>query len=171
MTSTHHSNQSAADGLSENEDYYQLLGVSYGATKQEITKAYRAAMKHAHPDRRMPEHRARAEETAKLLNLAFHVLTDPAKRRAYDESIKGKIVQEQIMGHYFGGFGAPGGLAGDRTGEQFRRKPTEHEKGERRQANRSAVVTVLLVFGGLMLAIVVLLLLVSLISGAASAIF
>jgi len=144
--------------LSDSEDYYQLLGVAYSASKPEITKAYRLAMKRAHPDHRRPEHRAAAEERAKLINLAYTVLSHPETKRKYDESIKVKLVQDEIMSHYFGGFGAPGGRSGDRVGESLRREATAHEKGERRHANRSAIATILIIFGGMTAAIILLLL-------------
>ena len=171
MASAKTSKKASAGELSDSEDYYQLLGVAYSASKQEITKAYRLAMKRAHPDRRRPEHRAAAEEHAKLINHAYTVLTHPETKRKYDESIKVKLVQNQIMNQYFGGFGAPGGLGGDPFGESLRRKATAHEKGERRQANRSAIVTILIVFGGMAAAIVVLLLIWTALSALTSAVF
>jgi DnaJ-class molecular chaperone len=168
VASTNTSNHNAKTGLAENEDYYQLLGVSYSATKSDITRAYRTAMKRAHPDKRRPEQRAAAEELTKLLNRAFTVLSNPVKRKAYDESIKVKMVQDQIMSQYFGGFGAPGSAAAERFGESLRRKQTAHERGERRHANRSAIVTILIVFGGMTVAIIGLLLLLSALSAMAS---
>lgn len=153
------------------EDYYRFLGVAYSASPTEITKAYRAAMKRAHPDRRRPEQRAAAEELAKTLNHAHQVLTNPDKRRAYDESIKVNLVQEQIMSQYFGGVGAPGSASSERYGESLRRKETAHERGERRQAHRSAIVTILIVFGGMTIAIIAVLLIISAISGLASMVF
>lgn len=169
MTSANGSKKASAGALSDGEDYYQLLGVAYSASKQEITRAYRLAMKHAHPDHRLPEHRAGAEERAKLLNQAYAVLTHPETKRKYDESIRVNVVQNQIMNQYFGGFGAPGGLGGDRHGESLRRETTAHEEGERRQANRGATVTILIVFGGMAAAIVLALLLWTALSALASA--
>jgi DnaJ-class molecular chaperone len=169
VTSGNPSKKSSAGTLNEGEDYYQLLGVAYSATRQEITKAYRQAMKHAHPDRRLPEHRAGAEERAKLLNQAYTVLTHPETKRKYDESIKVNLVQNQIMNQYFGGFGAPGGLGADRFGESLRREATAEEKGERSRANRSAIVTILFIFGGMAVAIVLALLLWTVLSALVSA--
>jgi len=171
VTSTNTSRKAAPGELSDSEDYYQLLGVAYSASKPEITKAYRLAMKRAHPDRRRPEHRAAAEERAKLINQAYTVLSHPDQRRVYDESIKVKLVQDQIMSHYFGGFGAPGNLSGDRNGESLRRKATVHEKVERRQADRGAIVTVLIIFGGMTAAIILVLLIWTVLSALISAVF
>ena len=171
MTSTNTSRKPGPGDLADSEDYYQLLGVAYSANKDEITKAYRMVMKRAHPDRRRPEHRAAAEERAKLINRAYAVLSHPDQKRAYDESIKVKMVQGQIMSHYFGGFGAPGGLSGDQNGESLRRKATTHEKVERRQANRSAIVTILIIFGGMTAAIIAVLVVWTVLSALLSTVF
>ena len=158
MASTHSGNGSLSSGLGGGEDHYQLLGVAYSASKIDITRAYRQAMKRAHPDHRSPEHRAAAEERAKLINQAYTVLSHPETKRKYDESIKVNLVQAQIMNHYFGGYGAPGDVGGDRFGESLRREPTARERGESRQANRGATLTILLVFGGMTAAIILVLL-------------
>jgi len=63
-------------------DYYEILGVSKGSSKEEIKKAYRkAAMKH-HPDRN--EGDAKAEEKFKEAYEAYSVLSDDNKRAKYD---------------------------------------------------------------------------------------
>lgn len=63
-------------------DYYDILGVSRQAGPEEIKKAYRRlAIKH-HPDRN-PDDR-KAEERFKEINEAYAVLSDPEKRRNYD---------------------------------------------------------------------------------------
>ena len=128
-------------------NYYKLLGVRYGATGREITRAYRAAMKRHHPDAVAPSQRAQAEEYAKLLNLAMRTLTRPDERLKYDQSIRSELVQEGIMAQYFGGMGIPGDRS-DRFGEHLRREQTAFEKREKRQSDRGATVSVLLVFAG-----------------------
>ncbi len=64
------------------KDYYEILGVSKGATTEDIKKAYRVlAMKH-HPDRSNgPE----SDKKFKEASDAYQVLSDPAKRRQYDQ--------------------------------------------------------------------------------------
>lgn len=65
------------------EDLYQLLGVSRGAGKDEIKKAYRKLARKYHPDVN-PGNKA-AEEKFKQVSAAFEVLSNSEKRKMYDE--------------------------------------------------------------------------------------
>jgi curved DNA-binding protein CbpA len=106
------------------------------ATNAEITQAYRRAIKRAHPDRQTPERRAAAEETARRLNAAYTVLSDPIKRQAYDRTIRQQVIQDQIMRQYVGGFYTGGGAPSYPAME--RREPTPAERRERIEADRRA---------------------------------
>ena len=142
----------AASGLGE-LDHYQLLGVPYTAGKAEITQAYRDAMKAIHPDRQRPERRADAEEQAKRLNLAYAILANPVKRQAYDQTIRSRIVQDQVMSRYVGGFYPAAGGTADPFEQQLRREPTPAERREQAVADRHALVTIVVVFGGFTVAL------------------
>ncbi len=64
-------------------DFYNVLGVGRSASQEEIKKAYRKAAKQYHPDVN-PGDKA-AEEKFKQVNQAFEVLSEPQKRKLYDE--------------------------------------------------------------------------------------
>ena len=63
-------------------DYYAVLGVSPDATLSQIKKAYRKLARQHHPDTNPGDQDA--AERFKAINQAYEVLTDPARRRAYD---------------------------------------------------------------------------------------
>jgi curved DNA-binding protein len=67
----------------EYKDYYQVLGVPNTATQADIKKAYRRLARELHPDRNPDD--AAAEKRFKDANEAHAVLSDPEKRKRYDE--------------------------------------------------------------------------------------
>ncbi len=67
--------------MATKRDYYEVLGLSKGASEDEIKKAYRKLSKKYHPD---INKEADAEEKFKEVSEAYEILSDPQKRAAYD---------------------------------------------------------------------------------------
>ncbi len=67
----------------EFKDYYATLGVAREATDDEIKQAFRQLARRYHPD--VAKDKRTAEEKFKEINEANEVLSDPVKRRKYDE--------------------------------------------------------------------------------------
>lgn len=85
--------------MADKRDYYEVLGVSKGASDDEIKKAFRKTAKKYHPD--MHPDDKECEEKFKECQEAYAVLSDPEKRRQYDQ-----------FGHaaFEGGAGGAGGF-------------------------------------------------------------
>ena len=93
------------------KDYYEVLGVQKGATKDQVKDAYRKLALQFHPDRnKAPEAEARFKEISE----AYAVLSDDEKRRQYDaygrEGVYQRYSQEDIFrgvdfGEFFRGMG------------------------------------------------------------------
>lgn len=82
------------------KDYYEVLGVSKTASEEEIKRAFRKLAKQYHPD---VNKEAGAEEKFKEIGEAYAILSDPEKRRQYDQF--GHAAFEGGAGG-FGGFNA-----------------------------------------------------------------
>ena len=70
--------------MAEKRDYYEVLGVSKTATDEELKKAYRKLAKKYHPDAN-PDDKAGAEAKFKEVNEAYETLSNPQKRKMYDQ--------------------------------------------------------------------------------------
>ena len=98
----------------QRRDYYEVLGVEKGADDAAIKKAYRVLAKKYHPD--MNPGDAEAEKKFKEASEAYAVLSDPDKRRQYDQF--GHAAFEGGMGGA-GGFDFSGADFGDIFGDIF----------------------------------------------------
>jgi molecular chaperone DnaJ len=65
------------------KDYYQILGVSRNASEKEIKQAYRRLARKHHPD--LNPNDKSAEARFKEINAAYEVLSNPEKRKKYDQ--------------------------------------------------------------------------------------
>ena len=83
--------------MSDKRDFYEVLGVSKGASEAEIKKDYRKLALKYHPDKNPDD--ASAEEKFKEAAEAYEVLSDPEKKSRYDQ-----------FGH--AGLGGGGGFGG-----------------------------------------------------------
>lgn len=78
------------------EDYYQILGVDRTADEKALKSAYRKLAMQHHPDRNPGD--AAAEAKFKDINAAYAVLSDPEKRRVYDQVGHAAFSQANGMG-------------------------------------------------------------------------
>ena len=140
-------------------NHYEVLGVSKRATKKQIKKAYKKLIVKFHPDRNKKREKWAKNQFIKV-STAYDILSDPEKRKIYDqfgdEGIKnfeqhgnahgaggggfggfgggGGMNIEDIIGAFFGGGG--GGGSGRRQGRQQRRRRDQGQRQRQRQRRR-----------------------------------
>ena len=88
------------------KDYYKALGVAQDASASDIKKTYRKLAQQLHPDKNPGD--AAAEGRFKEISEAYDVLSDPAKRKEYDEA-RTLFAGGGAGGGFPGGFGGSGG--------------------------------------------------------------
>lgn len=105
----------------EYKDYYQILGVGRNADEKEIKRAYRKLAKQYHPDTNPGD--AEAEKKFKEVNEAYEVLSDPQKKRLYEQFGSQWQSAQRGMGGMGGNpFGGGGGQIDPEMLEQILRQ-------------------------------------------------
>lgn len=112
----------------KNGDLYEILGISRDATEKEIQRAFRKLALKFHPDKNPDD--PKATEKFKEVSEAFEILSDPEKRKAYDQGgmtgvydtgFEGFTSNEEIYSRY-----------GDIFGDLFGSRVHRHRPGPQR---------------------------------------
>ncbi len=108
--------------MATKKDYYEILGVPRNASQEEIKKAYRRLAIKYHPDRN-PDNKEEAEKKFKEISEAYEVLSDPEKRRIYDqyghEGLNGVFKNGNFSWQNFSHFDDLRDIFGDNFGHFF----------------------------------------------------
>jgi len=70
------------------KNYYEILEVDKNASPEVIEKAYRALAKKYHPDLQQGQQQYEYAEKMKIINEAYDVLSDNAKRQEYNQKLE-----------------------------------------------------------------------------------
>ncbi|GMF28018.1 unnamed protein product [Phytophthora fragariaefolia] len=101
--------------MDPSKDYYKVLGVGKQFSDRELKKSYRQLALKFHPDKaENAEDKERAKEKFVEVSEAYEVLSDPEKRKEYDDARR------------FGAAGGPGGFPGGFAGQGKRRSTDEN---------------------------------------------
>lgn len=131
-------------------NYYQILDVPPGASKEQITRAYRQLIRVTHPDTfQDPRARAKAEERAKIINAAYTVLSRSDVRAEYDKTIRATAVSDALMQRYTGN-----GASRPAPPRARPKSPPPHIVRAQRRAYNAAVRQLLLVTAAFMLIVI-----------------
>jgi len=128
--------------MAEKRDYYEVLGLSKGASNDDIKRAYRKLAKQYHPDvNKAPD----AEAKFKEINEAYEVLSDEQKKATYDQFGHAGLdgnggfssgfggMNMDDLGDIFSSFmGGMGGFSGFNFGGNSRQRYSGPSKGENR---------------------------------------
>lgn len=76
-------------------NYYEILEVSEKASIEVIEKAYKALVKKYHPDLQPNENKHEAEKKIKIINEAYEILSDAAKKESYDKKLNASRINQQ----------------------------------------------------------------------------
>lgn len=101
-------------------DYYKILGVEKSASEEEIKKAYRKLARQYHPD--LNPNNKDAQKKFQQINEANEVLSDPEKRKKYDQYGKDWKYADQFehnRNSQGSGYNSTGGTRGQDYGESF----------------------------------------------------
>lgn len=103
-------------------DYYNILGVNKGASQDDIKKAYKKLARKYHPD--LNPNDPDAHRKFQEINEANEVLSDPEKRKKYDQygdnwKHADQFEAQQQYGQYQGGFGGNAGGFGSNGGGSY----------------------------------------------------
>lgn len=129
--------------MADKRDYYEVLGVSKGASDEELKKAFRKEAKKYHPDLHPGDKEAEAK--FKEINEAYEVLSNPEKRQRYDQFGHAGVDPNfgaGTGGTYSGGFGDFGDIFSDLFGGGFGFGGGNRRNGPRRGNDVRQVVNV-----------------------------